>query len=217
MPEVPLHPAPWHLIGKGYILLYKLQKSFIEIRGNVPEFLKGQFSGGFGCIMIVDYATSDAGPYCELLFIPGKFHHNGKKLSTISKIYVSTMDSVVNGRRNWGIPKEQADFIFDKIDKHRENIIIKKEGELIAEFSIRTGFLSFPVNTALLPFPLVQKYENKYFYTTFKGKGKGKLASIEKIFINDKLFPDVSICKILAALKVDPFSIDFPNPEINDF
>jgi hypothetical protein len=100
MMEVPQHPAPWHLTGKGYILLYKLQRSFIENHGMVPPFLQGKFSGGFGCIMLVDYATSDAGPYEELLFIPGKFHHEGKKLNTISKIYVSTIDSVVNGRRN---------------------------------------------------------------------------------------------------------------------
>jgi hypothetical protein len=216
MMEVPQHPAPWHLTGKGYILLYKLQRSFIENHGMVPPFLQGKFSGGFGCIMLVDYATSDAGPYGELLFIPGKFHHKGKNLNTISKIYVSTIDSVVNGRRNWGIPKEQAEFVFDQIDKHHEHIVITLGAEPIAEFSIRSGGLSFPVNTRLLPFPLVQKHEDEYFYTTFTGRGKGRLARIEKISINDRLFPDVSACKLLAAVKVEPFDIEFPKPEIGN-
>jgi hypothetical protein len=88
--------------------------------------------------------------------------------------------------------------------------------EPIVEFSIRSGGLSFPVNTRLLPFPLVQKYGDEYFYTTFTGRGKGKLAHIEKISINDKLFPDVSACKLLAALKVEPFDIEFPKPEIGN-
>ena len=34
---------------------------------------------------LVDYAESNAGPYGELLFIPGKFRFGGKKLDTISK------------------------------------------------------------------------------------------------------------------------------------
>jgi hypothetical protein len=182
----------------------------------IPPFLHGKFSGGFGCIMLVDYATSDVGPYGELLFIPGKFQHEGEKLNTISKIYVSTLDSVVNGRRNWGIPKEQAEFVFDQIDEHHEHIVIKTGASPIAEFSIRSGGLSFPVNTRFLPFPLVQKQEDEYFYTTFTGKGKGKLAHMEKVTINDKLFPDVSACKLLFALKVEPFSIEFPKPRISN-
>ncbi|MHB8137806.1 MAG: acetoacetate decarboxylase family protein [Smithellaceae bacterium] len=216
MIEVPQRPAPWHLTGRGYILLYKLKKSFIENHGIVPPFLQGKFTGGFGCIMLVDYVTSDVGPYSELLFIPGKFNHKGKKLNTISKIYVSTIDSVVNGRNNWGIPKEKAEFVFDQIDKHHDHIVITMGAGPIAEFSIRSGRLSFPVNTRLLPFPLVQKYEDKFFYTTFAGRGKGRFALIEKISINSKLFPDVSSCKLLAALKIEPFDIEFPRPEISN-
>jgi hypothetical protein len=94
--------------------------------------------------------------------------------------------------------------------------LITKGTQPIAEFSIRSGGLSFPVNTRLMPFPLVQKHENEYFYTTFTGKGKGKFAHIEKISINDKLFPDVCSCKLLIAVKVEPFFIEFPKPEIGN-
>ena len=131
--KVEKFPAPWNLKGKGYIIVYALDKDFVEKEGNVPEFLKGKFVGGFGALMLVDYEESNAGPYGEMLFIPGKFKFKNKRLDTISKIYVSTMESVVNGRNNWGIPKERADFKFTKIDENRENVCISLEGENIAE------------------------------------------------------------------------------------
>lgn len=209
-------PAPWNLSGKGYILLYKFPKAFAEENANVPEFLKGKFTGGFGALMLVDYSTSDAGPYGELLLIPGKFMHEGKKFNTISKIYVSTMASVINGRRNWGIPKELADFSFQAIDSGTEKVSVSLEGNMIAEFTLESGKLSFPVNTKLLPFPLVQQYEGKYYYTTFQGSGKGRFAKLKDIRINPGLFPDISGFRPIAAIKVEPFKIVFPEAKIDE-
>ena len=60
--------------------LYKFPGNFVEGKSNLPSFLKGCFAGGFGTLMLVDYSTSNAGPYGELLLIPGKFRHKGKKL-----------------------------------------------------------------------------------------------------------------------------------------
>ncbi len=208
------YPAPWTLSGKGYILLYRFSKPFVAKEANVPEFLKGHYAGGFGALMMVDYSTSDAGPYGELLFIPGKFKHKGKKLNTISKIYVSTMTSVENGRRNWGIPKELADFSFKSKKSGSEKVSISSGKDTIAKFTLKSGRLPFPVNTKLFPFPLVQYYEGKYYYTTFFGKGTGKFAKLKDVHINPKLFPDVSGFKPLFALKVEPFKIVFPEATI---
>ncbi len=204
------YPAPWTLSGKGYILLYKFSKSFVEEKSNLPEFLKGQFTGGFGTLMLVDYSTSDAGPYGEMLIIPGKFKHKGKKLNTISKIYVSTMASVENGRKNWGIPKELADFSFQGTGPRTEKVSISSGENSIAEFTLKSGKISFPVNTKLLPFPLVQNHEGKYYYTTFQGRGIGKFAKLKDIRMNPRLFPDISGFKPLIAMKVEPFQITFP-------
>ena len=204
------YPAPWTLSGKGHILLYKFSKTFAEEKTNLPEFLEGHFAGGFGTLMLVDYSTSDAGPYGELLLIPGKFKHKGKRLNTISKIYVSTMTSVENGRKNWGIPKELADFSFQSTDPDTEKVSIFSGVNTIAQFTLKSGKLSFPVNTKLLPFPLVQYHEGKYYYTTFQGGGTGKLARLKDVHINPQLFPDVSGFKPLIAIKVEPFKITFP-------
>ncbi len=204
------YPAPWQLKGSGYIIIYRFNPSFVERHGRVPDFLQGQFSGGFGSVMLVNYESSNAGPYGELLFIPGKFNHLGFKLNTISKIYVSTLDSVDNGWNNWGIPKEQAAFSFERQSSGHEHIQVALNGSRIAEFEISTHGPSFPVNTRLLPFPLVQHNNNKYYYTQFTGSGKGKLARIRELFIDGEHFPDISLCKPWAVIKVEPFSITFP-------
>ncbi len=209
-------PAPWSLRGKGYILIYKFKRDFVEKHGNVPDFLQGHYAGGFGSVMLVDYQQSDAGPYGELLFIPGKFKFKGKRLDTISKIYVSSEESVVNGRTNWGIPKERADFEFEQLNSLEERIRVRLGGARIAEFIIRSGALPFPVSTKLLPFPLVQQQEGKYFYTTFSGSGTGRLAKIERLEVNSDYFPDISSCKPIAVIKVDPFAITFPKAVIKE-
>jgi len=204
------YPAPWTLSGKGYILLYKFPKTFVEEKTSLPEFLKGHFAGGFGALMLVDYTSSDAGPYGELLLIPGKFKHEGKKLNTISNIYVSTMASVINGRKNWGIPKELADFSFQSTDRNTETVSVFSGENMVAEFTLKSGKLSFPVTTKLLPLPLVQYHEGKYYYTTFQGKGTGKFAELEDVRINPQFFPDISGYRPLSAIKVEPFKITFP-------
>lgn len=212
--NVASFPAPWDLQGKGYILLYKFKKDFVEKEGNVPDFLQGHFKGGFGAVMLVDYAKSNAGPYGEFLFIPGKFDYEGKKLDTISKIYVSSMESVVNGRKNWGIPKEQADFKFEQIDKRTEKVSISKDGVTFAEFELKSGKIFFHVSTKLLPFPLVQKYEGKFLFTNFFGKGRGRFAKVKKISINKEYFPDIASYKPIAVVAVSPFDITFPVAEM---
>lgn len=213
---VPSFPAPWNLQGKGYILIYKFKRNFVEKQGNVPDYLQGRYAGGFGSVMLVDYLQSDAGPYGELLFTPGRFELKGKKLNTISKIYVSSLESVVNGKANWGIPKEQAEFDFVALNNREERIRISSNGTLVAEFVMRSGVLPFPVSTKLLPLPLVQLHEGKYFYTQFSGSGIGRFASIKKMEVNSSLFPDISLCKPIAAIRVDPFAITFPEARIEE-
>ncbi len=209
-----IFPAPWQLKGYGYILLYRFSEAFVNQSVHIPDFLKGKFAGGFGSVMLVDYETSNAGPYGELLFIPGKFNHLGQKRNTISKIYVSSLASVENGRRNWGIPKQQADFHFEKLDNQREHIQINLGETVLADFIIKSGGPAFPVDTQLMPFPLVQLQDDQYFYTKFSGSGKGRLAKIEQIHIDPVGFPDISQCRPIAVIKVDPFRITFPEPVI---
>jgi len=227
--DIKEYPAPWKLNGKGYILLYKFSKNEIKNFPFIDDEVKNNFKGGFGTIMIVDYFNSNAGPYGELLFIPGKFHlkfnfqNNSKnKLLKkriikyrINKIYVSTIESVNNGIKNWQIPKEIANFYFKKEENNKKEIIeIKKDNDIILKAKIKSYILKFPVNTKILPFPLAQRNEYKIYFTNFRGKGLGSFAKIEELYINEKYFPDISYKNPLLVIKVEPFEIIFPEAKI---
>lgn len=212
---IGLCPAPWNLSGKGFIIIYKFSdnnlRNFSNYLNPGPGF---EFKGGLGCIMLVDYKTSNVGPYKEILFIPGKFAVNGEKKYSITKIYVSENDSVINGRKNWAIPKEIADFNFEQPDKSITNIKIAHDSKLFLDAKIKEFGLRFPVSTALLPFPLCQYQDEMLYYTKFTGVGQGRLASVDFSHIDNDLFPDVTNIKPLIAISVDNFKITFPEAKI---
>ncbi|GAA5877072.1 hypothetical protein JCM3774_002834 [Rhodotorula dairenensis] len=128
-------PAPWHLTGQGWIIPLRTPFSATPVpippaayapleRGSTAD-QSHRFHGGVGFVMLVRYKTSNVGPYDELIYVPGLFSRRPRQTRTdattaepveyfpsITRIYVSTDESVYNGRKNWGIPKHRADFNF---------------------------------------------------------------------------------------------------------
>ena len=206
-------PAPWKLKGEGIILIFKFNKDWVENHAHLPKHLVGKFRGGLGYVMLVDYHESPVGPYRELLIIPGKFRKT--TMQAITKIYVDSEASTLNGRRNWGIPKETLPFVWTK-EQGRDIIGIKFGEKEVFSVEITHGGLSFPVSTSLLPIRLCQTLDKVKYYTKPFGSGWGKLAKIKNLAINPDFFPDFSGIKPLMAVKVNPFSIHFPEPTYGD-
>ncbi|KAL6308199.1 hypothetical protein BKA93DRAFT_892793 [Sparassis latifolia] len=122
-------PAPWLLEGEAwwfFTALFHWPKKGemsapgyfdpLHERSRALATEEGAYLGSHGMIQLVRYTESPAGPYDELIVLPGSFKSppgvKPVKSSRITRIYVSTMNSVVNGRRNWNIPKTIAKFSF---------------------------------------------------------------------------------------------------------
>ena len=204
-------PAPWTLRGEGIILLFRFKKSWVDQAANLPEYLQQKFRGGFGYVMLVDYQESPVGPYKELLFIPGKFGE--EKLQSITTIFVDSDASTLNGRANWAIPKQTADFHWQK-EKGLDRVDVTLNGKPVFQASIRSGGISFPMSTGLLPIRLRQELEDQVLFTQPEGKGWGKLAHMQEVEVDPQLFPDIRGIKPILALKVSPFTLTFPKPSI---
>lgn len=204
-------PAPWTLRGEGIILLFRFKKSWVNQAANLPEHLHHKFRGGFGYVMLVDYQESPVGPYKELLFIPGKFGE--EKLQSITTIFVDSEASTANGRANWAIPKQTADFRWQK-EKGLDRVEVSLNGKLVFQAGIRSGGISLPISTTLLPIQLRQELAGQVLFTQPEGKGWGKLAHIQELELDPLLFPDIRGIKPLLALKVSPFTLTFPKPSI---
>ncbi|GGD55004.1 hypothetical protein GCM10011514_19000 [Emticicia aquatilis] len=208
-------PPPWKLKGNGYIFLYHFPKSFVKKLGFLADYQADRFNGDFvGTVMLVDYATSDVGPYHELLFVPGRLNFDKKKIFSISKIYVSSQESVENGIANWGIPKELADFRISKLSEKEEVVEVMIAGKTFFKVHLHKRSFKFPITTKFFPLKLAQKLGNDLLITNSPAKGKASFTKLLNIEVDSSYFPPISQLKPLSILAVSDFEMEFPHPEI---
>ena len=211
MNELGLVPPPWTLRGSGWIFLYRFPDSFAHRESGLATN-RLRFRGGFGAVMLVNYTDSDVGPYDELLIIPGRTSANGYQGYTVSRIYVSTQASVINGRRNWGIPKELADFHWESSPDGSQNVTAAKDGAQFLRMKARPTRLSFPLSTRLFSPQLLQPVSEGFLATALTGRGRGRLARLESLWIDAEHFPDAAQFAPTVAVRITGFQLTFPKP-----
>jgi hypothetical protein len=212
LPDVPLKAAPWQLHGSGYVLLVRLPEALIDQHAFVPPSLVGKRRGRTAYVMFMDYATSDCGPYRELLVVPASFDFEPGTYPSITRIYVSTYDSVVNGRRNWGIPKDQADFDLQREGKI-DRIVVSRAGRTFAELRLRHFGLSLPVHSSLIPpgmRTLKQHWRGHEYGITLQAKGMLRMAKLLDWQFDPLFFPDLAQGHVIAAGYLPSFDMTFP-------
>lgn len=208
-------PAPWSLTGRGYIAVLKFPDGALDDDPFTPMGLKGRRLGGnLGYIMLVDYSSSAVGPYYELLFIPGRFKESsGKKYFSISRIFVSSQASVDNGRANWGIPKECADFDLKYDNKGGVAATVSKDGKAFCTLRFTKYIGSLPVTTALLPnslLTLVQHWQSQHYVYAPSASGRAGLAQLQSAWADPAEFADLNVAKPVLAVATTQFRMTFP-------
>ncbi|MET0388375.1 MAG: acetoacetate decarboxylase family protein [Polyangiales bacterium] len=217
LPEVPLHPAPWQLRGSAYVFAVHMPEDVLDHAAFIPKSWVAKRRGRTAYVMFVDYQSSNAGPYRELLVSPASFAFDGS-YPAITRIYVSSYDSVVNGRRNWGIPKDRADFDIQPDAANGGHVVhVTREGRTIAELSLRAHGPKLPVRTWLLPAglrTLVQPWQDQFFRFTLSASGNARLATLKHWSFDPTLFPDLSRGRVLAGAYLPEFEMTFPVAQI---
>ena len=115
-------PPPWHLKCDTWIVPFKTSASSPLPRDKIlapleaasdawtSEQKTGKFTGGVGYAYIVRYTESPVGTYDELAIVPGNYNApegvgcKGNYMR-ITGIWVSHEATLLNGRKNWNIPK----------------------------------------------------------------------------------------------------------------
>jgi Acetoacetate decarboxylase (ADC) len=214
-----LVPAPWSLRGQGHIFLYRFSRAFLARESTMPASVRSSFVGGVGALMLVTYTHSDCGPYRELLLIPGSFRLQGKVRPSITRIVVSTEVSVVNGRKNWGIPKFLSSFDVTRADDGTESWRVSDGTRVIFAGSVKTVPYtpSLPIHSALIPNTIAQAFQSQLFVTKVSASGWGrpcKLTVGEDAHASEV---DLSGERPLlgVGIRVDPFQMTFQVPAIH--
>lgn len=220
LPVVPLKPAPWDLQGQGWVIALKLPANSSAQNAFLPPELVGKGKPGLSLLMFVDYAQSACGPYRELLFIPGTFAFaDGRRHMTISRILVSTWDSVVNGRKNWGIPKDRADFNVDYNvnGSGEDHIQLHNDGRNFVALRLKSWPLSLPVHSGVVPASirtLAQRFGDQTFLYAPSSHGWVRPGRLLSWRFDATLFPDLAEARIIAAIKISSFHMRFPVAQI---
>lgn len=213
LPDVARAPAPWTLRGEGWILLLQLPEAVRSNPRQLPPELQGQPLAGPSILMFVDYAESPAGPYRELLYIPGRCRTaDGVRAWSVTRIFVSTWDSVVNGRLNWGIPKDHA--AFERRPAGRgERIDVAVADRRVASLELEARGPALPVHAGLLPGGLrrlVQYHGGQRFEFSPTARGRASLARVGSIEADPELLGDFSGAQVTLALRIPGFRLHFP-------
>ncbi len=211
-------PAPWTLRGRGYILAIRMPEAVLANCQHTPAELRASRRSPLSLAMLVDYAESPAGPYQELLFIPGTFDFKGLRRPSISRIFVSTMDSVINGRRNWGIPKDRCDF---NIDWQEDGIdraeLTGDDGSSIARLVLAARGPRLPMPGHWLPKrlrTLSQLWEGHQFTLAPSARGSLRRARVLDWAFDAEQFPDLAQGRCVAAFQIPEFEMLFPEASV---
>lgn len=217
-PSVPRAPAPWTLAGSGYIFVFTFEPGFLRKGGFVPPELGDGFEATLGVLMLVDYRESNAGPYRELLFLVGRNLRWRNHLFSISRIYVSTEASAVNGRESWGLPKQTAQFQRVPGKDGAERAIVLKNG--LAEVDLTVApepGLALPGTSLLLPpswRTIVQPWQGKIYTTRLSGRGTVQRARLLDFRTLPHLFPDVGEGTLVRGIRVRDFRMRLPKARV---
>ncbi len=171
----------------------------------------------FSVLMLVNYEHSNVGPYQELLYIPGSAQIDGRRHLTISNIWVSSQASVDNGRRNWGIPKQLANFQWQTLTDGGQRVRVEHGGQTLIDLRYQGKGWACPVHTALVPSfmrTLVQSLNGQRFVYTPSAKGRCKLASVQQISTPSGLFPAIQSSDVVAAFEASQFQMTFPVAQV---
>jgi hypothetical protein len=218
LPHVARHPAPWQLQASAYVLVLRMPDDVLDRGAFAPPSLAGKRCGNISYVLYVDYRGAPCGPYQELMVAPAVYDFGEGRYPSITRIYVSTYDSVVSGRANWGIPKDRADFQHEREGK-LDRIRVAREGHVFADMRFQPQGLAVPVMSWLLPsrlLTLTQHWQGKSYRFTLSAKGRMSLAKLVDWKFDPKYFPDLARGKVIAGAYFPTFDMTFPVATVQD-
>jgi hypothetical protein len=213
----PRVPPPWRLRGSGYVFLFTFEPWFLRAGGFLPpELERDGFEGQLGALVLADYRQSPVGPYRELLFLAGRNLRWRTHRLSVTRIFVSTEASAVNGRENWGIPKQAADFEVIRQEGGAERVIVLLGGFAKVDLTVAPAKgLALPAASLLAPpswRTIVQFREGKPVMTRMRARGALRPAKLLDFRTLPNVFPDVNQGELVAGFRVEDFRLRIPKP-----
>jgi hypothetical protein len=199
-------PPPWRLRGNGYVFLFTFEPWFLRSGGFLPPEADEGFEGQLGAVVLAEYLQSPVGPYRELLFLAGRNLRWRHHRFSITRAYVSSEASTVNGRENWAIPKQIAAFEVIQEKDGAERVIILCDGLAQVDLTVMpAGGLALPAVSLLVPpswRTIVQRRDGKDYETRVNARGFLRRAKLLDFRTMPTAFPDVNAGTLAAGFQI---------------
>lgn len=157
--------APWLLGGESLLALASAKQPLAD----VPEGLRRV--PGPCSITAARYDDSPVGPYRELAV--GQPAHLGARLGLcITTMVVTSVDSRLGGRLNWGFPKEMGTLVW--LDEGEDRVLRWEERSIV----LRASPVGPPL-PVLLPMRALQRRADGLVSIRGHARGRGRIAHVE--------------------------------------
>jgi hypothetical protein len=157
--------APWLLGGESLLALASVKQP----RGEMPEGLRR--APGPCSITAARYDESPVGPYRELAI--GEPAHLGARLGLcITTMVVTSVDSRLGGRVNWGFPKEMGTLVW--LDEGEDRVLRWEERDIV----VRASPVGPPL-PVLLPLRALQRRADGLVSIRGHARGRGRVARVD--------------------------------------
>jgi hypothetical protein len=157
--------APWLLGGESLLALASVK----EPLGDIPEGLRRV--PGPCSITAARYDESPVGPYRELAI--GQPAHLGARLGLcITTMVVTSVDSRLGGRVNWGFPKEMGTLVW--LDEGDDRVLRWEERDIV----VRASPIGPPL-PVLLPLRALQRRADGLVSIRGHARGRGRVARVD--------------------------------------
>ena len=157
--------APWLLGGESLLALASVKQPL----GDVPEGLRRV--PGPCSITAARYDDSPVGPYRELAV--GQPAHLGARLGLcITTMVVTSVDSRLGGRLNWGFPKEMGTLVW--LDEGEDRVLRWEERDIV----LRASPVGPPL-PVLLPLRALQRRADGLVSIRGHARGRGRVAHVD--------------------------------------
>ena len=157
--------APWLLGGESLLALASVKEQL----GDVPEGLRRV--PGPCSITAARYDDSPVGPYRELAI--GQPAHLGARLGLcITTIVVTSVDSRLGGRINWGFPKEMGTLVW--LDEGDDRVLRWEERDIV----VRASPVGPPL-PVLVPLRALQRRADGLVSIRGHARGRGRVAHVD--------------------------------------
>ncbi|MBF2018775.1 MAG: acetoacetate decarboxylase family protein [Hydrococcus sp. C42_A2020_068] len=132
-------PVPWYLQGRAIQILNLVNiensRPFVPPELEIVSLFPGKTLGG---TYISTYESGSILEYNELIVVAALVRYQGKIGAWISHIYVDNEDSVAGGREIWGLPKEMAEFTWEK-----DSVSVRQQERQLCRVRYKKEWFSF--------------------------------------------------------------------------